>query len=162
MTDPKPFKVNVEDLPWEDYGSLGRYGSTDRLVSDAIHAKRLDTCVTRLAPGKVSCPYHFHHMGEELFIVLEGTGSLRINGETLPLKPLDVFSCPPGPTGAHQITNDGDVPLVYFAISTVDEVELCEYPDSGKILAHAHNAGQPVSYVHRKADAVPYMDGETP
>ena len=68
----KPLKVNINDLPWVSAGGAGRYGSSDRLVSEHVESKLMDTCVTRLEPGQSNCPYHFHHVGEELFIILEG------------------------------------------------------------------------------------------
>lgn len=39
-----------------------------------------------MAPGKRSCPYHFHHVQEEMFVIVEGEGSLRVAGEMLPIK----------------------------------------------------------------------------
>lgn len=93
--------------------------------------------MTRLAPGQVSCPYHFHHAEEELYYVLEGTGRLRYDGQERRLRPGDVIGCPPGPGSSHHIENDGDVPLVYLAISNNEPWDICEYPDSDKVLARA-------------------------
>ena len=38
-----------------------------------------------------------------------------------------------GPTGAHQLRNDGAAPCVYVDIRTVHGIDVCEYPDSGKV-----------------------------
>jgi len=164
MTDPKalPLVANLADMPWEDSGSDGKYGCHDKIVADHVRQERLDMAVTKLAPGKASCPYHFHHVGEELFVVLEGRAALRIGGETRHVGPQDVVSCPPGPAGAHQFFNDGDADFVYLAISINDPTEICEYPDSKKLMAHhrAHGATD-FRHIGRLADAVPYMDGET-
>ena len=163
MPEPLPLHLNLADIPWESNPSEGRYGSDDQIVAEHVGQSRLDLTVTRLAPGKVSCPYHFHHVGEELFFILEGTGELRLGGETRRLRPHDVVSCPPGPAGAHQILNDGDVPLVYMAISTEDAAEVCEYPDSGKVMSYVYRDGKRTHrHVSRLADAVDYMDGEAP
>jgi uncharacterized cupin superfamily protein len=51
-----------------------------------------------LPPGKRGCPYHLHHVQEEMFIVLEGQGTLRVAGEMLPVKAGDVVVIPPGPS----------------------------------------------------------------
>lgn len=159
--EPLPLHANLDDLPWEDNDEPGAYGSHDRIVADHVRQQRLDLAVTRLAPGKRSCPYHYHHVGEELFVVLEGEGLCRLGGETFRIKRHDVISCPPGPEGAHQIINDTDAPLVYMAISTEDEAEICEYPDSGKVLSYVRRGGKTVHrHVTRHADAVDYMDGE--
>ena len=46
--------------------------------------RKLGLSVDTVPPGKQSCPYHFHHAQEEMFVVLEGTGTLRVAGELLP------------------------------------------------------------------------------
>jgi uncharacterized cupin superfamily protein len=161
MSEPLPLHINLDDVPWESYPSEGRYGSDDKVVAKHVTQKRLDLAVTRLAPGKANCPYHFHHVGEELFFVLEGTGQLRLGGKTYRLRPHDIISCPPGPEGAHQIINDSDQPLVYMAISTEDEAEIAEYPDSGKVMSYVVRNGKRVHrHISRLADAVDYMEGE--
>ncbi|MDB5101418.1 MAG: hypothetical protein JWM80_5839 [Cyanobacteria bacterium RYN_339] len=161
MSEPLPLHANLDDIPWESTPSEGRYGSDDKIVAEHVAQQRLDLAITRLAPGKSSCPYHYHHAGEELFFVLEGTGQVRLGGKTYPLRPHDVISCPPGPEGAHQIINTGDQPLVYMAISTNDDVEIAEYPDSGKVMSYVRRGGERMlGHVSRRADAVPYMDGE--
>jgi hypothetical protein len=40
-------------------------------------AKKLGFNVSILPPGQFSCPYHFHHSEEELFLILEGSAILR-------------------------------------------------------------------------------------
>lgn len=158
---PAPaFMRNFDDLPWLPWG-VGHFASDDKDLTGGLGARRLDCSLTRLAPGKTSCPYHFHHVGEELFVVLEGHGQLRFNGEIRRVRAHDVVSCPPGPTGAHQFLNDGDAPLVYLAISTVDDHELAEYPDSGKVLAYSRQPdGATARYIFRALDQVGYWAGE--
>ena len=46
-------------------------------------ASKLGISIDIVAPGKRGCPYHFHHAQEEAFVVLEGSGSLRVAGEML-------------------------------------------------------------------------------
>src|SRR6266545_2610902 len=58
--DAKPGLMNVEDMPWEPY-SHGGFGGEDRDLTAHVRARKLDVSMTRLAPGQVSCPYHFHH-----------------------------------------------------------------------------------------------------
>ena len=161
MPDPLPLHLNLDEIPWESTTTAGRYGCDEKFVAEHVAQRRLDLAMVRLAPGKRSWPFHFHHIGEELFFVLEGTGELRLGSETRRLRPHDVVSCLPGPEGAHQIFNDGDQPLVYMAISTVDDVELAEYPDSDKVMSYVVRDGRPAfQHISRRADAVGYMDGE--
>jgi uncharacterized cupin superfamily protein len=90
-----------------------------------------------LAPGTRGCPYHLHHAQEEMFVVLEGEGTLRVAGERLPIRTGDVVFIPAGPQYPHQIINTSDAPLRYLSISTMEQPEGCEYPDSGKFLVQA-------------------------
>ena len=127
-------------------------------------ATKLGISIDTVAPGKRSCPYHFHYAQEEAFVVLEGTGSLRVAGETLALKAGDVVFIPPGPQYPHQIVNDSAAPLKYLSISTRESPEVVEYPDSGKYLARATGTrdGAPhvFDHLHRAADELDYWDGE--
>ena len=88
-----------------------------------------------VAPGQMSCPYHFHYAQEEMFIVLEGHGTLRVAGEMLPIKPGDVIFIPAGPEYPHHIINTSDAPIKYLSISTMEQPEICVYPDSNKFMA---------------------------
>jgi len=45
-----------------------------------------------------------------------------------------VIACPPGgPEVAHQIVNTGKTTMRDFALSTLSEVDVCEYWDSQKV-----------------------------
>ncbi|WP_128002059.1 cupin domain-containing protein [Piscinibacter defluvii] len=125
-------------------------------VSDGTVASQLGAGYDVLAPGKRSCPYHFHHAQEELFVILEGTGHLRVAGEMLPVRAGDLVFIPPGPEYPHQFVNTSDAALRYLSISTQQRPELCEYPDSGKVAAYTRG----VRIVQRPADSLDYWDGE--
>ena len=112
-------------------------------------------------PGKQSCTCHFHHAQEELFIVLEGEGTLRVAGERLPIKAGDVIMIPPGPEHPHHILNTSNAPLKYLSISTRESPEICEYPDSGKFLATVAASGElHFDVLQRKGENLDYWDGE--
>jgi len=123
-------------------------------------ASKLGASIDIVAPGMRSCPYHFHYAQEEMFIVLEGTGTLRVAGEHLPIKSGDIIFIPPGPEYPHQIINSSDAPLKYLSISTREQPELVEYPDSGKFQATALHEGKPVRYVQRPSASLDYWQDE--
>jgi uncharacterized cupin superfamily protein len=125
-------------------------------LSTGTAAVKLGAAVDVVAPGKRSCPYHYHLAQEEMFIVLEGTGSLRVAGQMLPVRAGDVIFIPPGPEYPHQLVNSSDAPLKYLSISTQEQPEVCVYPDSGKTaaLAQGHRLMQ------REAANLDYWDGE--
>jgi uncharacterized cupin superfamily protein len=124
-------------------------------------AQKLGASIDIVAPGKRSCPYHFHHAQEEMFVILEGTGTLRVAGEMLPLRAGDVIFIPPGPEYPHQIINTSAEPLKYLSVSTRETPEICEYPDSGKYSAMASaSEGQRFNATQRTDSSVDYWDGE--
>lgn len=119
------------------------YGGRSARLAPGTAAQKLGATIDIVAPGKRDCPYHFHHAQEEMFVVLEGAGTLRVAGEELPIVQGDVIFIPPGPEYPHQIINTSDQPLKYLSISTKDLPEIVEYPDSGKFLAMAGKRGAP-------------------
>jgi len=125
-------------------------------------ARRLGAGIDIVPPGKRACPYHFHYAQEELFVVLEGEGTLRVAGEMLPIRKGDVIGIPPGPQYPHQIINTSGAPLTYLSISTQEVPEVCEYPDSGKYLAYARTRGPLLDggRMHRADTDLDYWDGE--
>lgn len=148
---------NVNRVDLKDFVRAPHYESRCAQVSAGTAASKLSASVDTLPPGKRSCPYHFHHAEEELFIVLEGSGTLRVAGEMLPIAAGDMVFIPPGPAYPHHILNTSDAPLKYISIGTNEPIEVCEYPDSGKYLVGSEH----FHVVARKSTGTDYWDGET-
>ena len=129
------------------------YNTAYGRLSDGTAARKLGAGYDVLAPGQRVCPYHFHHAQEEMFVILQGQGTLRVAGQMLPLRSGDVVFIPPGPEYPHQIINTSAAPLRYLSISTQERPEVCEYPDSDKISISGGG-------VYRRAALVDYWDGE--
>lgn len=163
----KPRIVNLNELPEPKDREHGEtFASSHVPIGAPLGAKKLGYNLTEIPPGKRAFPYHFHHVNEELFLILEGTGQLRWPGGTQPLKPMDLVCCPPGPDSAHQIINDGATALRYLALSTTEDPEVVEYPDSGK---YGVTVGRPIGgtpddakfrVIAFKKDRVDYFAGE--
>ena len=138
------------------------YDSHGARLAQGTAAHKLGASVDIVAPGMRSCPYHLHHAQEEMFVVLEGSGTLRVAGEMLPLRTGDVVFVPAGADFPHQIINTSGLPLKYLSISTKEQPEIVEYPDSGKYLASARLQGQDQGFarIHRAQDDLDYWDGE--
>ncbi len=77
------------------------YESLAGQLAKGTAASKLGASIDIVAPGKRSCPYHFHHAQEEMFIVIEGEGSLRVADQMLPIRTGDVIFIPPGPQYPH-------------------------------------------------------------
>jgi uncharacterized cupin superfamily protein len=163
----KPKIANLNDLTGPTERSHGeKYASRHFMIAPALGARKLGYNVTELPPGKTAFPYHFHHVNEELFLILEREGTLRWPGGRHALKKGDLICCPPGPEGAHQIVNTGSSSLRYLALSTAEDPEVAEYPDSGKygVIAGRPRGGRMQDAAFHafafKEGAVDYWDGE--
>jgi uncharacterized cupin superfamily protein len=132
------------------------YDSQCARLAHGTAARKLGASIDTVAPGKRACPYHCNHAQEEMFVVLAGRGTLRVAGEMLPVAAGDVIFVPPGPEYPHQLINTSDAPLKFLSISTRDEVEIVEYPDSDKLLAYAPG----LDYIAAKGADLDYWHGE--
>jgi len=153
---------NLNEAPLQRDHRPPLYDSQGARLAAGTAASKLGASVDVVAPGMRSCPYHFHYAQEELFVILEGEGTLRVAGELLAVRAGDTIFVPPGPAYPHQIINTSRYPLMYLSVSTRESPEVVEYPDSGKYLASATREGNPYGFarMHREADDLDYWDGE--
>ena len=160
MTTPAELRErlirNFNDVPRERGGRAPRSDSASARLTKGTAAKKLGASFDIVAPGQMSCPYHLHHAEEEMFIVLQGEGTLRVAGELVPIKAGDVITIPPGPEYPHHIVNTSDAPLHYLSISTMEKPEVCEYPDSGKVGVFSTD----LRLLQRREAGLDYWDGE--
>lgn len=154
--------VNLDELTFDDVEDNGYYTSRRALFSAAIGARKLGYNLTVLPPGKAQCPFHSHRNEEEMFLILDGEGELRFGGQRFALRRHDVVACPPGgPEVAHQIINTGSTDLRYLALSNQEPVEVCEYPDAGKVGIFASAGGSRLRKLFRAETDVDYYDRES-
>ena len=147
---------NVAEVKLERQQREPLYDTMCGGVSDGMAAVKLGAGYDELPAGKRSCPYHYHLAQEEMFVVLQGAGTLRVAGEMLPVRAGDVIIIPPGPEYPHQFINTSDAVMKYLSISTQERPELCVYPDSGKVGAF----GKGVRVMNRLEGNLDYWDGE--
>lgn len=153
---------NWNTVPLTDFARPPRYAGRSGSLTEGTAARQLGASVDIVPPGQQSCPYHFHHAQEEMFVILEGEGTLRVAGQHLPVRAGDVFSLPAGAQYPHHLLNTGHTDLKYLSISTQQRPEICEYPDSGKVGAFPGPAG--ARFMGRRTVDAPegldYWDGE--
>lgn len=69
-----------------------------------------------------------------------------------------------GPDYAHQLFNTGTTPLKYLAISSLADLDVQQFPDSGKFLVSSRKVGgtarQRFFYKGQEADMRDNFDGE--
>jgi len=133
-------KVNIAKLKWEKWQSpKGKFAQAYKNISGAIgdvrngwpkqgHPFNLE--LEQVPPGKAACPFHSHTMQWELFVIISGTGTVRVGGKRCKVKAGDALMHPPGE--AHQIINTGKQPLTYYLIADNPPDDAYYYPDSKK------------------------------
>lgn len=143
-----------------------RYDARMAWLGTRIGAQQLGYNVTAVPPGKRAFPLHSHRANEEMFFVLQGSGTVRIGSETHPVRAGDVIACPAGgPDTAHQIINTGSEELRYLAVSTKISPEVCEFPESGKFGVTAELApsaggdARTLQFIGREGDSLNYWEG---
>ena len=125
---------------------------------DRIGAKLIGGSLYELPPGQSICPYHFEYGDEEWLIVLTGNPTVRTpEGETQ-LDPGDVVCFPPGPDGAHKVTNRTKETVRVLMVSTRNEPSVAVYPDSDKV--GVWPGGTKNLMFNRKDGSVDYYEGE--
>jgi len=137
-------------------------------IAAPLGARRLGARYVEVPAGRKAWPLHCHHANDELFVILSGAGRLRFGAETFAVAEGDVVVCPAGgPETAHQLIADDAGPLRYLAVSTMNEPDVMEYPDSGKVTVFAgaapggNKAARRFEGTFRCDSRVGYWEGET-
>ena len=102
---------------------------TTQYLGALAGSEKLYINIDRLKPGAKSAKYHSHSLNEEFFLILKGTGKLRIKDEIKSVEQGDFFSKPAGRGIAHQFINDSDEILEILDIGINDINDVVEYPD---------------------------------
>jgi len=110
-------------------------------LAKQLEATTLGARLWRLAPGQ-TITRHRHAEEEELYVVLEGTGRIRVDGDLLTLAPLSALVVPPAIV--RQPFNDTDADALWLVAGAPPEAantlemsaeELAyRYPDGPKAL----------------------------
>jgi uncharacterized cupin superfamily protein len=106
-----------------------------------LGASALGARLWRLAPGQASTK-HRHRDQEELYVLLEGSGRVRIEREAVTLAPLDSLLIEP--SSVRQLFNDTDADQLWLVVGAPPELantlEMTEellrelYPDGPKAM----------------------------
>jgi len=164
MAAPDKPIVNLADVPLQDFGKGEKFAAKIARIAPMVGSTGVGCMLTVVPPGKRAFPFHRHHVIHELFFVLSGTGEYRLGDKRHPLKAGDVIAAPAGGE-AHQIINAGSDELRYLGLSTLGEVDVVDYPDSGKmaVAAGIRNADFTTASYRGlgRIDPADYWDGES-
>ena len=125
-------------LSWRRSNQMGVMNAD---IAKQLGAEKLAARFWRLEPGQASTR-HRHQTQEELYVLLEGTGRMRIGDEVHTLRPHDVRVV--APRTVRQVFNDTDADALWLVVGAPQELantlEMTEeqladmYPDGPKAL----------------------------
>src|SRR5688500_6117523 len=101
----RPF-VNIADLTLEAWTQGENYAGSDTSFGALLGLLGLGASYNEVPPGKSGCPFHNHHVEDEMFVILEGEADYRLGAATHKVKAGDVLGAPAGgQETAHQLIN---------------------------------------------------------
>ncbi len=153
---PTTFNMNTVLQEKEEFEVSAYSWATSVNLAKSAGLKDFALNIRTLEPCQYSCPYHFHYNAEEMFIIVSGTGELRIPEGIKIVKEGDIILFEKGESGAHQLYNSSELPLTYMDFKTNKDLDICEYPDSGKVnilpKGEIFAKGEPKEYFEDEAD----------
>lgn len=126
--------IAVDDVPWEEWSEGVRFGGRVKPIGNLAGGAHVGVLIEELPPGKQSSPLHWHTREEEHMWFLEGSATLRLGDERLPVTAGAYVCFPAGRPFGHCIVNDSDAPCRYLVIGERAPDDVAFYPDSGKVM----------------------------
>ena len=142
-----PYRVlHAGDAYWRPSNQMGVL-NTD--LAHQLDATTFGARLWRLSPGQASTR-HRHRLTHELYVVLEGTGKLRVDGDLLTLEPLSAVLVEPD--SVRQPFNDTEADQLWLIVGAPAEpantLEMTPerlrelYPDGPKAMPPELDSGQ--------------------
>ncbi len=121
------------------------YGGVAKRPGQAAGGKQTGLNWAAIPPNDEGAPPHCHSAEEEVFVILDGGGTLELWGpprpglstqtvpqETHPIRRGHVIARPPGTRISHCLRS-GEAGLTYLVYGTRDTNDVCYYPRSNKV-----------------------------
>lgn len=143
--------VATDDVEREDFSHAGVKGTWCDF-GIAAGSVRSGLNLQAISPGARNAPHHCHGAEEEIFVVLDGSGTLRLGEDRHPVRAGHVVARPPGTRVAHSFIA-GDDGLLLLAYGTRDPNDVVWYPDSKKV--NLRGIG-----IKFRVEPLEYWDGE--
>ena len=151
-------RINVEDIARQKRDGGKEYHSEIKDIDPLVGARKLGYQIVWLSQGQSLCPLHFHHFGEEMVYLLEGSYTMVTPRGEWEVVAGDVIAFPVGSRGAHKFRNDSAADCQLLALGEHVPHEVAEHPDSRKInVVVKRDSGQ---MIYRMEDYVNYLEGE--
>jgi uncharacterized cupin superfamily protein len=154
----KRANIFSDEFEYDDSDPDGYHAGVAR-VGALAGGEALNVKLYEIRPHQSLCPYHYEYE-EEWLVVLDGELVVRIPGGEDGLERGAIVCFPPGPAGAHKVSNRSDQTARIMMFSSAREPAVAVYPDSDKLGVVTGNPDDRV--LVRRADGnAGYYDGET-
>jgi uncharacterized cupin superfamily protein len=148
----RPFSVDA--VPWTEYAHGERFGTRTKELGQFGGGSHVGVCIEELAPGRQTCPAHYHMLEEEHLLMLDGTATLRLGAHSHELGPGSYVCFPAGQKAGHTLINNGSLPCRYLIIGERNPHDVIVYTDSGRVGVRLTGEG------YRQSATMGYWDGE--
>jgi uncharacterized cupin superfamily protein len=143
--------INIADVP-EVQRAHGSSLFLERDLGAAAGSATTGLSRVELPAGRMGWPPHCHSAEEEIFVVLEGSGTLLLGDEEQAVRRGHVVARPPGTRIAHAF-RAGDGGMAYLAYGTRAPSDIAYFPRSNKV--YLRGVG-----VMARLERLEYWDGE--
>jgi uncharacterized cupin superfamily protein len=118
-------KTNLRDV--EDEAVKHGLSETQhaRFPAGILGAEQTGMNLLEVEPGRREAFAHRHKTAEEIYVVLSGSGRVKLDDELVDLEPLDAVRVSPGVTRAFQADDDG-LEVLIFGPHVESDAELVE------------------------------------
>ncbi len=127
--------IRPDDAAWRESNQMKVDNAN---VGAQLEASALGARFWRLRPGQTSTK-HRHRREHELYLVVEGTGRMRVDDQVLTLPPMSVVYCEPD--SVRQVFNDTDADALWFIVGAPPETEAVSTLSPPDVLAHFYPDG---------------------
>lgn len=121
--------INNMDKLSKQYIWQDAVGLITKSLGEAAGSQKIYVNIDYVPPKAYSTKYHSHSQQEEFFMILSGTGTLRLNDEEKTVRQGDFIAKPAGKNIAHTFYNSSNDILTILDVGTNESEDTCYYPD---------------------------------
>lgn len=129
----------ANEFTWKDTTGL-----VTKELAKSVGSQKIYVNLDSVPLNAYSTKYHSHTHQEEFFLIVSGSGILRVNHQEQLVNSGDFFAKLAGQGIAHTFFNPNQEPLVILDIGSVEKKDTCYYPDEDVYLHKATGKAQAV------------------
>jgi uncharacterized cupin superfamily protein len=159
-----PGIVAVADVPGEER-DRGEFGAVIRNIGVALGSRSTGMRHAAIAPGRINAPPHTHNAEEEMFVVLDGDGTLALYDldgavtDEIPVREGHVVARPAA-TGVAHTFRGGEHGMTVLSYGERKGEDVAWYPRSSKLAFRGFSGGGALGGIVVKVERADFWDGE--